>query len=206
MDGIGILRREQVDRAAVTLERAFSTDPMFTWIFPEPLRRSRSLRRLNRVPLEYGLRYGRVTESNEGRAVAVWIPPGRTMAIVGMVRSGMLAVPFHVGFGAFGKFIGANEAMGKIHNREVPEPHYYLLVVGVDPSLQGRGIGTALVREGLVAADKASVPCYLETSEERNLAFYQRHGFVVVGTAPLGRGAPQGWAMRREPGMLEAAE
>jgi ribosomal protein S18 acetylase RimI-like enzyme len=95
--------------------------------------------------------------------------------------------------------MGANEVMGKFHTKYVPEPHWYLLIVGVDPALQGKGLGSALVKEGLARADDTRCPCYLETSEERNLAFYERLGFVVVGTAPLGKGAPPGWAMRREP-------
>jgi len=194
-----------MERAVITLERAFASDPMFTWIFPDPHQRSRSLRLMNRVPLQYGVRYGHVTESNDGMAVAIWMPPGRSITGGGMIRCGMLAVPFGVGFRPFARFMGANDVMGKFHKKYVPEPHWYLLIVGVDPSLQGRGLGSALVKEGLTRADEANCPCYLETSEERNLAFYERHGFVVVGTAPLGNGGPPGWAMRRNPRRSTAA-
>jgi ribosomal protein S18 acetylase RimI-like enzyme len=94
--------------------------------------------------------------------------------------------------------VGANEAMGAFHKQHVPEPHWYLMVVGVDPDLQGRGVGSALVKEGPARADETRSPCYLETSDERNLAFYGRLGFRVVGTAALGKGGPPGWAMRRD--------
>jgi len=199
VEGIKQLNPAAIERAVITLERAFASDPMFTWIFPDPHRRSSSLRLFNRVPVQYGVRYGHVTESNDGMAVAIWIPPGRAITVGGMVRCGMLAVPFAVGLRPFARFMGANDVMGKFHKKYVPEPHWYLLMVGVDPDLQGRGLGSALVKEGLKRADAANCPCYLETSEERNLAFYERHGFVVVGTAPLGNGGPPGWAMRRAP-------
>ena len=200
MDGIDSLKWEDVDGAATTLERAFSTDPMFTWIFPDPTRRSQSLRRINRVALEYGLRYGHVTQSDDGMAVAVWTPPGRAITVGNMVRSGILTVPFRVGFRPFVKFMGANDVMGRIHKKYAPEPHWYLLIIAVDPELQGRGRGTALLKKGLARADQANCPCYLETSEERNLAFYERHGFRVVESTSLGDGGPTGWAMRRDPG------
>jgi ribosomal protein S18 acetylase RimI-like enzyme len=193
------MKPEFIDTATGTLERAFAADPMFTWIFPDAQHRARSLQLLNRVPLMYGMRYGHVTQSNSGKAVAIWIPPGRTVSASGMIRSGMLNVPFRVGLRPFGQFMGANEVMSKIHKQHVPEPHWYLLIVGVDPVLQGHGLGSALVKEGLARADQANSPCYLETSEERNVAFYERHGFAVIAKVPLGRDGPPGWAMRREP-------
>ena len=186
-----------MERAVITLERAFASDPMFMWMFPDPRERSRSLRLFLRVPLQYGLRYGHVTESSGGMAVAIWLPPGREITAGGMIRCGMLTMPFRVGFRPLARFAGADGVMGKLHKKFVPEPHWYLLIVGVDPELQGRGLGSALVKEGLARADESNSPCYLDTSEERNLAFYQRQGFAVVGTALLGKGGPPGWAMRR---------
>lgn len=197
MSNIEPLKPEYLNRAATTLTRAFSSDPMFTWVFPDPDHRRRSLQLLNRVPLSYGMHYGSVTQSSDGRAVAVWIPPGRAVSLGGMIRSGMLNVPFRVGLRAFGRFIRANDVMGKIHTRQVPEPHWYLLIVGVDPELQGRGLGSRLVLDGLSRADKSNFPCYLETSEERNVPFYERFGFTVIAKVPLGTDGPPAWAMRR---------
>jgi ribosomal protein S18 acetylase RimI-like enzyme len=193
------LTRSALARATTTLTRAFDRDPMFTWMFPDPEQRARALQLLNRVPLEYGLRYGYVTESHDGGAASVWMPPGRAIGLLGMIRSGILRIPFGVGFRAFGQFVGANSVMERIHKRHVPEPHWYLLVVGVDPALQGRGLGSALIRDGLSRSDAACCPCYLETSDERNVALYERHGFKVLAEAPLGSGGPRGWGMRREP-------
>lgn len=198
MSAIRALQRDSIDRAEATLERAFSPDPMFQWVFPDPDTRPAALQRLLRVPVEYGFRYGRVTASHDARAVSVWIPPGTAVTIPRMIRCGMLGVPFRIGFGPFGTFMAANDVMDKIHKSRAPEPHWYLMVVGVDPDLQGQGAGAALVRDGLSLADRESRPCYLETSEPRNLAFYGRFGFVAVEEATLGKGGPKAWAMRRE--------
>jgi ribosomal protein S18 acetylase RimI-like enzyme len=198
MSTVAPMGPELLERATVTVARAFEADPMFTWIFPDPQRRARALHVLNRVPIRYGLRYGHVAESHGGKAVAIWIPPGRAVSIGGLIRSGMLSVPLRIGLRAFGQFAGANDIMGKIHAKHVPEPHWYLLIVAVDPDLQGRGIGSALVEEGLARADQSDAPCYLETSETRNVPFYERYGFRVIEKVALGADGPPGWAMRRE--------
>ncbi len=200
MRAIEHLPPELKQKAAVTLERAFSNDPMFKWMFPERLKRADSLRFLNRIPIEYGLRQGHVTHSDQGLGVAVWSPSDRPLTPSGLLRAGLLAAPFRIGFGEFFKFMGANSVMDRIHKKYVPEPHWYLLIVGVDPTLQGRGVGTELVKEGLQHADEMGTPSYLETSEKRNLAFYERLGFRVLESAQLGKNGPPAWAMRREPG------
>lgn len=199
MSAIIPLERNALDRAVLTVARAFSPDPMITWVFPDAARRPAGARALMRVLVEYGLRYGRVTASHDTRAVCVWIPPGPGIKIPGLIRSGMLGLPLRTGFGPFGRFMAANETMDKIHKARVPESHWYLFGVAVDPELHNQGIGSAIIREGLALADRESRPCYLETSEPRNLPLYKRFGFTVLQEATLGKGGPPAWAMLRQP-------
>src|SRR5262245_37279011 len=119
MSAITPLQRNSIDRAAITLERGFSPDPLFTWVFPDGATRPAALQRFMRVPLEYGLRYGRVTTSHDAKAACVWLPPGPGITIPRMIRSGMFGVPFRTGFGPFVKFMAANEIMDKIHKARV---------------------------------------------------------------------------------------
>lgn len=75
------------------------------------------------------------------------------------------------------------------------EPHAYLGTLGVDPELQGRGVGSGLLRHWLAEADRTGHPAYLETDRARNLDFYARQGFDVAGEATvLG---VRIWRMRR---------
>jgi ribosomal protein S18 acetylase RimI-like enzyme len=45
---------------------------------------------------------------------------------------------------------------------------------------QGRGIGADLLRDRLDKVDAKGIHAYLESSNVRNISFYQRHGFEVV--------------------------
>jgi len=69
-----------------------------------------------------------------------------------------------------------------------PVPHYYLGVIGTDPSSRGLGIGAQLLRAfcEASASDPLSSGVYLETAQASNLRFYERAGFVETGRGTLG--------------------
>ena len=46
------------------------------------------------------------------------------------------------------------------------------------------------MRPVLAHCDREGLPCYLESSKERNVPFYRRHGFEVVQEVPLGADGP----------------
>jgi len=62
------------------------------------------------------------------------------------------------------------------------EPHWYLPLIGVDPVRQRNGQGAALMRRALERVDREGLTAYLESTNPRNIALYQRHGFAVVAT------------------------
>lgn len=75
--------------------------------------------------------------------------------------------------------LAAYEALSRLH--EPPAPHYYLGVLGVHPSLQGRGAGKALLEAFCrrSAADPLSAGVYLDTANPSSLEFYLRNGFAL---------------------------
>ncbi|MFZ6177211.1 GNAT family N-acetyltransferase [Nannocystis pusilla] len=79
-------------------------------------------------------------------------------------------------------------------------PHFFLAVLGVEPEMQGRQLGSALLRALSARADAAGLPCYLETDREAAKRLYMRHGYEVVGEHDLTNlGGVRFWRMERPP-------
>ena len=184
--------------AAAVLARALHCDPMMVYLLPDPDRRARLLPRFLGALQRYCLRYGTVMVEQGLSGVACWLPPGATEVSVGrMARTGMLSAAAPLGIGGLRRLLTLTSAMERDHHRGMREPHWYLWLLGTEPSQVRRGIGGALLRPVLARADAEQVPCYLETHSERNLRFYAGHGFAphVEGVA----GGVRYWGLRRLP-------
>jgi GNAT superfamily N-acetyltransferase len=174
---------------------------MFTYIFPDASKRARRFAPFTKTALAYGHLYGEVyTTAPSVDGVAVWLPPGKTtFGGWGLVRSGMIWAPLIIGLSEFGRFANLSGHIEHLEKRDMPEPHRHLMILGVNPARQGQGVGSALIQPGLDKADAEGVACYLETLNERNLPFYEKHGFKVVVHDHIPKGGPEFWTMRRAP-------
>ena len=85
--------------------------------------------------------------------------------------------------------------VGEWARRDPLEPHWHLGPVAVTPSLQGKGIGTAMLGAFCAVVDGTGAHAYLETDKHENVRLYQRFGFTVVESAEV-LGVPN-WFMWR---------
>ncbi len=183
-----------IPRAALTLSRAF-TDYAWTRHTIDAHDHDQRIRGMQELFLTHvGLPHGHVWVADEGAAIAVWTTPDTDAGPV----FAELAPRFAELAGDRAAAYAAAEAALAPH-RPV-EPVWFLGTVGVDPDSQGRGLGSAVIRPGLAAAERAGVPAFLETSEKRNVGFYERLGFRVTATVEIPDGGPVTWAMLRDPG------
>jgi ribosomal protein S18 acetylase RimI-like enzyme len=72
------------------------------------------------------------------------------------------------------------------------------MLLGVAPGYQNQGIGAALLQPVLQRADRDRTLCYLETSTDAAVRFYQRQGFEIVHTRQIGKSLPY-WILKRCP-------
>lgn len=193
------LHESQLNEAGQVLSRAFFDDPLMTYILPDEESRAAKLDWFMRAGANYGRLYGEVHTTPESLdGAACWLPPGEgEMSPLRMMRAGLLLAPFKLGLSAFGRFMSVMNHMEELHKRDMPEDHWYLMLLGVDATKQGQGIGGSIVAPILGRADAGGLPCYLETMKEINVSFYTKHGFEVVVEDDFPNDGPHYWTMKR---------
>lgn len=174
---------------AITL--AFSTDPMARWSQPDP---AKYLKHFPAAVIAFGgsaFEEGTAYFADGYAGAALWLPPGVHPDMERMMRLTETTSPNAIKSDLYGVF----EEVGKYHPAE---PHWYLTMIGVDPSRQGNGVGSALMKHALIACDRDDSIAYLESSNPRNILLYERHGFEVIGEIQVG-GSPTLRPMLRKP-------
>ncbi|RZS36605.1 acetyltransferase (GNAT) family protein [Herbihabitans rhizosphaerae] len=181
--------------AAVTLARAFADDPVMTWITgPRTPRFTELAPGMFAAQAADSMRAGGAWTVTGNGSSALWLPPGvRNDSLFSLARNLIPAVKL------FGRRITVGlKALSEMERAHPKEPHWYLQVLGTDPDHQGKGFGSVVITPVLERCDREGVPAYLESSNERNVPFYERHGFRITKQFRFTDG-PQLWPMWRDP-------
>ncbi len=195
-----LLPSSQITQAAGVLARAFYNDPFFTFALPNDARRRMVLPWFYEKFLDYGQRYGKVYTTASLEGVAIWLGPDKSfLAFPGILLTGLWRLPWKLHWPELRRSLLLSNYADRQHAAALTGPHWYLNELGVEPALQGQGVGSALLQPVLELADRQSLCCYLETNNEKNLSFYERHCFTVVSQGEVTPGAPHTWAMLRKP-------
>ena len=186
------------------LSAAFFHDPLFEFFWSDEEERSRKIGPVLKLFLE-----------GASQVFTLDAPDGSCAAVLGAFAPGeyppsflhfLSAAPMLIrtaagllitdGFGLLGKLWSIYCDAEKIRPKE---PHWYIVVIGVDPEHQGKNYGGRLLNGILLKADEQRVPVYLECSNPKSLDFYARHGFSVNQEVRPCAGCPPIWGVERKP-------
>jgi GNAT superfamily N-acetyltransferase len=157
-------------RLALALASAFQDDPVIAWVFPDERHRRAVLPAFMVFRLrKLAFPHDQIWMTGKGAAASVWLPPPGRWQESRWQRLGLL--PPLVRFLGLRtpSVLGGLNLMEERHPHD--PPHWYLFILGAEQAAQGRGLGSALLTHILARVDADGMPAYLESSNERNLAF-----------------------------------
>ena len=187
------------DGAIDVLTAAFASDPVVSWIGRRDAKRDYGRRAAFRYFVDkFGLPCNELWTADDHSAAAIWVPPERA-DLKQPWWDEVMAIPTIVAFTGLSG-VARVDAFRKAVDKQHPKdrPHFYLMTIGVDPRFQGQGLGSALLDATLAKIDARGLPSYLESSNERNVPLYKRHGYQVTSEFRPMPDAPPLWGMWRE--------
>lgn len=178
------LEAHDIDRAAATLTDAFAQYAWTRWIIPDANYLDR-LFELQRIYLTHATEHGLVLASDDITGVAALLPADAPHPSAETMER---IVELH---GDRIERLGASLADAQ----EAPSGSWVLETLGVRQARHGQGLGSRLITSAVAEASARSASAItLETSDPRNVALYERHGFRTTLHEPAGE-APAAWAM-----------
>lgn len=176
---VGPTQPAEIAEAIAVTARAMSDSPMAAAVIgPDPERCYRPLHRFFTRLYKLAEHQRPLVARLDGRVVAA-----TNDLIAGACRASALvklrSLPALVSAGPR-TAVRATRWFSDWEERDPDRPHSHFGPFGVEPALQGRGIGSLVLTHYTRKLDEAGEDAYLETEKPENVALYGRFGFDVV--------------------------
>src|SRR5262245_37416290 len=184
---------------AQVLSRSLGDEPRLAHVIPNPETRAAVLPWFFVSAIRASELYGETFMTPSANGGAIWIRPGGTLAFQHRLRSELRQLPFKLRTAYLRRSLKLGASLERIHQRLAERPHWYLLSLGVDACKDRDATAAALISPVLSRADSEGVSCYVETFQESELSFYERHGFRIEGSGRISGSGPAFWITMRAP-------
>jgi ribosomal protein S18 acetylase RimI-like enzyme len=175
--------RAQQDPVIGVITLAFTADPVARWLYADPgqylVHAPAFMAAFGGGALDHGSAF--CVEGYLG--AALWLPPGEHADHDALEDLFERTVPK-------AQRPVLNEVLDQMGRHHPNEPHWFLPLIGIDPSRQNQGLGSLLMQHAHRDFDRDGMLAYLDSSNPKNIPFYQRHGYEVLGTIRVGNCPP----------------
>jgi ribosomal protein S18 acetylase RimI-like enzyme len=193
------LTKSDMARSTEVLIDAFWDDPLNLYFIPEGENRRKLLSEYIQFRLKFAFKYGEVySTSTDFEGIAAWFPPGMSdMTNFRLLRTGGLNLVRRLGMDTVSRMSRIGSHTAGLRKQHLPEPHWHLFPIAVHPKHQGKGFASALMRPMLERIQNESLPCFLETQNEKNVSLYEHFGFEVIFKETFPEVELSNWGMVR---------
>lgn len=174
---------EDKDSIVNILTAAFAGNRSVLYIVKNDNRIMQRVKKLMQYSFETCMRSGEVWLSDDKKACALFLLPGKKKTTLRSVMADIRFVLFVTGITNARKVLTREK---KIHALHPAHTFHYLWFIAVEPSVQRKGAGSAFLQELLqYYKDRANCIC-LETSTQANIPWYRKAGFAIYNELDLG--------------------
>jgi ribosomal protein S18 acetylase RimI-like enzyme len=201
LDSLIIVDKKGIRAAANVLTRAFQDDPLTELFFPDLETRMDLIPFFYEYRLKMAMMQGVIyTTSQNMEGVATWLPSKRgKVSMLQMMRSGGFKLYRKVGNETINTMNAVSDFVTQRRLKNAGDKYLHLEMLAVEPKHQKQGYAKKLLAPMFEKLDSERLPCYLETTSERNIPFYQYFDFEIVDEGEFPGSDVIFWDMIRSP-------
>lgn len=195
---MNILKATQDDIPILSkvLCEAFINDPMINTIVKNDKQKMVRMEIFFNIMLKYALSKGYLYTNDKKNCCAAWIKPEYYDDASYIKLTNIISWIKVIGFDRVLKVLRVYYNLSKYQPKF---KNYYLMFLGIQPEIQGKGLGSQIMKPMIEISDNESMPIYLETSNKNNVSFYQKLNFRVIHEVNEDNFLPNTWFMARDP-------
>lgn len=177
-----MFRADYKDKKLITdiLTNSFADNKSVNYIIKQDSKRKTRIKKLMEYSFDVCYSFGEVILSDDKNGCALILLPDK--------KKSTFWLDIKLIFDAMGiaNIKKAMQRESKIKKLQPKELMYYLWFIGVDPSAQNSGTGSALMKEIIKESESLHRSIFLETSTLKNIPWYQKFGFKIYNEIDLG--------------------
>jgi ribosomal protein S18 acetylase RimI-like enzyme len=164
------------EHVASILTEAFDDNKSVNYIIKQDRNRTQRIQRLMEYAFDMAYNFGDVFLSDDRLACALVLFPDQQKTTLQSILLDIKLAISCVGLSHIKRALDRESRIKKLHPKT---PICHLWFVGVTPTAQNRGIGSALLNDIIKESASLHRPVYLETSTLKNIPWYEKSGFSI---------------------------
>ncbi|MBS1681603.1 MAG: hypothetical protein OJF59_001846 [Cytophagales bacterium] len=179
------MKRASVDQKSLVVDilvKSFDDNKSVNYVVKQDRNREARIRGLMDYSYNICNTFGDVWISDDAQACALVLHPDKKRStFTSILWDAKLALNV-IGLNRVARVLGRESKIKSFH----PKKRFsYLWFIGVSPQFQNAGKGSQLLNEIIKDSSAEGRPIYLETSVDRNIQWYQKHGFEIFQSLDL---------------------
>jgi ribosomal protein S18 acetylase RimI-like enzyme len=164
------------------LTESFDDNRSVNYVVKQDRNRKERIRGLMNYSFDVCNAFGDVWIADDDQACALVLYPDKKRSTFNAIMWDAKLALSVIGLNRVGPVLSRESKIKSFHPKE---QFTYLWFIGVALELQNMGKGSQLLKEIISESEGQKRPIYLETSVDRNLPWYKKHGFEIFQSLEL---------------------